>query len=313
MEMDLVSEHSHENRERYVLFSEARSRYERAGGMLEPSAVPNDGLSRVIVDHHRSPHAEGPPPRLKTRAERIAFLRGGRRNIPTYPQIVGQAAAASCGLSGVLWAVGEMRREFAEVLTEAGLDVSVFRTGVVHSLVVFRLDAGKIGDHLPWPPFDGDYGLRLFGFDREGGELERTLERLEMSIRRDTCATETDWARLDAERAQRPRRTLGEQITRAALGTLEDVPPATAADVLDQWRVLLRLCWSRPGLYGLCQDAFFCVLPDGPHHSEVSFNSLRLAATDMASALSDTIIGSGLPCSIVENHDEEYLRLSDLS
>lgn len=307
-----MSEDSHREQGKYVLFSEARSRYESAGGMLQPSAVPDDGLCRVIVDYQRPAHAEGPAPWLRDRAERIAYLRGVK-NIPTYPQIVGQAAARLCGPSGTVWGVGEMRREFAEVLAEAGLGVSLIRTDVVHSLVIFRLDATRMCGPLVWPPYGGDYGLRLFGFEGVGGGLGRRLERLGTTIRRNTLAADKEWVRIDIERAQRPPRSLATQVARTMLGTQEDVPPAIVADVLDQWRALLRSCWNRSTLRGLCQEALLCVLPDGPHHSEVSFNASRLSATEITAALSDILIERGVACSVIENPGEQYLMLSDFS
>lgn len=130
-------------------------------------------------------------------------------------------------------------------------------------------------------------------------------------MQRDLPETLEVWKRLDEAHAEEVRQAK-QKDPNARLAFNNDAREDKPESVVI-WNELHRMCGHRRTLPMLCRDVVACVMPDGPHHAEVSFNSSHRSADDIAQALCSVAHSGGITCSVIPNVHDEYRLLLRIS
>lgn len=255
------------------LYTEEKARLGTGGEMLPPAAVPDDGLCRVIVDHHSH---DAPLRSLDEWEEAV-------RRPFRYPTMVALACASLAGENGRLWCVGEVRLIEVETLEELhGRKVARVpdtrhssrlapdgRTVPAHivDFIVFSIPACDVTSTTFWPGFGGTESPRIFAFRQAGTPLERDLQRLESAMMADR------------------------------------------AEALLRWDAINDASFERAGVLAFCDEAVVAVVPDGPHGNQAAIYSRHLDLHTIVGALGSVARQAGLACVVIPNVGDQYRML----
>jgi len=127
-----------------------------SGDMAPAGGGPPDGLCRVVVD---------------------CWVVGDHRAACSYPELVVGAAARLCADSPLIWAVGETHPSFARAACSGAVAEARQCLIDARALMIMRIPPDRAAT-VVWPPFYGDFGIRLYCGVVPGSGLDDCLRGL---------------------------------------------------------------------------------------------------------------------------------------
>ncbi len=200
---------------RMTLITETHSRFGDRGRVLDINSVPDDKLCRVLTTFSKSnTHISNTDELLRAKKQELPF---------NYPKIIGLCVAKLCGSSSWAWCVGEINKVESNLLFgELGIKFKKIHSSIQHDLVIYRIDCKDIDPRSIWPSYTGEYGFRIFGFDKTETELEKLILQLEKSFNQDSAIALKLWSNI--RKLCNYRKSLTELCSDAIICVLTDGP-----------------------------------------------------------------------------------------